>query len=187
MKMRRGFRTEAEEYAAEFRAELGVATDGALCPFRLAALLAVPVVPLSQLNGFGPSARESAEESVFSATTLADGTYKMIVHNDSQHPHRQNSNVMHEIAHILLGHPAHPPLTEDRCRNFNTVFETEAKELGFTLLISKLSALRIVESGITLPQASILYGASRALIEYRIRITDANGWALNRRKKQRLN
>ena len=187
MKVRRGFRTEAEGYASEFRAELGIATDGALCPFRLAALLEVPVVPLSELNGFDCSAGGYAEEEAFSATTVADGTYKMIFHNDGHHPHRQNSNIMHEIAHILLGHPAHPPLTEDRCRNFNTTFETEAKELGFTLLVSKPAALKIVESGITMAQASILYGASRALIEYRIRITDARGWAHNRRQRQRFN
>ena len=105
MKLRRGFRKEAEEYAQEFRAELNIAPDGPLCPFALAAHLAVPIVKLSDLEGLEARFIRGASESGFSATTVAEGTFKTIIHNDTQHPYRQNSNLMHEIAHILLGHP----------------------------------------------------------------------------------
>jgi hypothetical protein len=188
MKLRRGFKREAEAYAEEFRAELNLEADGPLCPFQLAAHLEIPVVALSQLPGLPAEYLRycrTVGQSVFSATTINDGTFKMIVHNDFHHPHRQNSNVTHELAHILLGHPPKPPLIENTCRNFEPMLEREASELGFTLLIPKRAALRIVESGMGTDAASNTYGVSRTLLFYRIRITDAKRWADNRRRKYR--
>ena len=183
MKLRRGFKTEAEQYASEFRAELRLATDGPLCPFQLAAWLEIPVVPLSKLDGFdAANPNYHPGETQFHAATLARGTHKTIFHNDSKHPNRQRSNVMHEIAHILLGHPAHPPLMEDGCRNFDSLLEHEAKELSFALRVSKPAARKIIATHMTLSQASVIYGTSTELIEYRIRITDARGWFVNRAK-----
>jgi Zn-dependent peptidase ImmA (M78 family) len=186
MKLRRGFKKEAEEYAIEYRQELSIATDGALCPFRLAASLEIPVVPLSHLSGFEPSAVDyRVGETEFFAATVHDGTFKMIVHNDTCHPNRQRSDVMHEISHIALGHPPHPPLTEGGCRNFSPALEYEAKELSCALLIPKTAAKRIVSTGMSLREASMIYGASADLIEYRIRITDARRWYQNSRRASR--
>ena len=92
----------------------------------------------------------------------------------------QRSNLMHDVSHIALGYPQHPPLTDDGCPNFDPVLEAEAKELSCTLLIPKPAARKIVAEGLTLAKASIIYGASRDLIEYRIRITDAHVWYRNR-------
>src|SRR5436305_9337672 len=107
MKLRRGFKTEAEAYAEEFRTELSLQIDGALCPFELAKYLDIPVVGLSELPDLPANCLDHCigeGQSEFSAMTVNDGSYRMIVHNESHHPYRQNSNVMHEIAHILLGH-----------------------------------------------------------------------------------
>jgi Zn-dependent peptidase ImmA (M78 family) len=185
MKLRRGFRKESEEYAEEFRTELGIPTDGPLDPFRLAEHLAIPVVALSELSGVDPACLRfflNDGQSMFSATTVVDGTYKMIFHNDAHHPYRRHSNIMHEIAHILLGHVARPPLMDDRCRNFDPTCEAEASELGFTLLISRRAALRIVEARLDIQTSCDHYGVSASLLKYRLRITNANRWADNRRK-----
>ncbi len=185
MKLRRGFKKEAEEYAEEFRRELHIPATGPLCPFRLAEHLEIPVVGLTTLSDLEPSHLKHAVgegQSIFSATTVVDGCYCMIIHNDSHHPFRQNSNVMHEIAHILLGHPPRPPLVGDSCRNFDTTSEREANELGFTLLIPKRAALRVVESRMPIDEACEYYGVSAKLLRYRIDVTDVKRWASNRRK-----
>jgi len=185
MKLRRGFKTEAEEYAEEFRLELSLPVDGALCPFQLATHLEVPVVGVSDLPDLPPfcSAWCFVEgQSEFSATTVNDGSFRMIVHNDSHNPYRQNSNVMHEIAHILLGHPPRPPVAGDGCRHFDPVMEREANELGFALLVPKRAALRIVETRMPTQLACATYGVSHQLLTYRIRITDVRRWAVNRRR-----
>jgi Zn-dependent peptidase ImmA (M78 family) len=186
MRLRWGFKTEAEEYAEEFRTELELAIDGPLCPFRLASHLEIPVLSLSQLPDLPQKQLEYIQgtgQSEFSATTVNEGTYRLIVHNDSHHPYRQNSNVMHEIAHILLGHPPRPPVAGDGCRQFDPVLEKEANELGFALLIPKRAALRIIESRMGMELACATYGVSAQLLRYRISITNAKGWADNRRRK----
>ena len=184
-KLRRGFRKEAEEYAAEFREELGLKIIDPLCCRELAQHLAIPVWELSShpnipdevKNYFRTDGRDD-----FSATTLVDGMRKEIIHNDSHHPNRQNSNVMHELSHILLGHPAKPPMMNDTCRNFDPVLEMEANELGFALLVPKDAALNAVENFAAVPEAAEYYGVSVSLLQYRIRITNAQRWAQNRAK-----
>jgi len=91
---------------------------------------------------------------------------------------------MHELSHIILGHPPKPPLLEDSCRNFDPLMEKEANELGFTLLVPKLAALHAIEGFGHLIAAGRFFGVSQDLLRYRIRITNANGWAKNRARKQ---
>ena len=168
------------------RLELQLPNDDPLDPSRLAAHLAIPVVPLSEVIGLNPRHLRyfrDKGQSEFSATTVVDDDgFKMIAHNDAHKPYRQNSNIMHEIAHIVLGHPPRPPLMEDNCRHFDPVCEGEASELGFTLLVPKRAALRIVETRMEIDTACAAYGVRPSLLEYRIRITNAAGWAANRRR-----
>jgi Zn-dependent peptidase ImmA (M78 family) len=187
MKLRRGFRKEAEEYAEEFRNELALEVDGPLCPFKLAEHLEIPIVPLSKLDDLDESHLDyirHKDTSLFSATTVAEGTFKLVVHNDNHSASRQNSNIMHELSHILLGHPLRPPLAEDGCRNFDRVSETEANQLGFTLLVPRKAALRIIESGMGMMKACQIYGVSNSLLRARINISGVKGWADNRRKNR---
>ena len=100
-KLRRGFRKEAEEYAVEFREELGLKEHEPLDPFRLAERLAIPVCALSKHPAISRETKEYFQgpgNSTFSATTLVDGIYSEIIHNDFQHPNRQHSNITHELA-----------------------------------------------------------------------------------------
>lgn len=182
-KLRRGFRKEAEEYALEFRFELGLGKHAPLSAFELADHLEIPVWRLSKID-------QMPDETIkyysgigsgdLSATTICDGTYREIVYNDSHHPNRQNSSVMHEIAHVLLGHPPKPPMMEDACRHFDPVAENEANQLGFTLLIPKPAALFAYENFSSLSEAATHFGVSRSLMEHRVRITDAIRWSHNR-------
>lgn len=186
MRLRRGFRREAEEYAQEFRAELGLRDYDPLDPRLLAEHLGICVHALSKQPDVPEAVKEHfarGGNSDFSATTLADGTYREIIHNDFQHPNRQNSNIIHEISHILLGHPPRPPMRNDSCMNFDASMEKEASELGFTLLVPKVAALYTVENCRDLQAACRFYGVSLSLLQYRIRITNANGWAINRARR----
>jgi len=187
VKLRRGFRKEADEYAAEFREELGIAKHDPLDPFDLAKHLSVPVHALSQHPTIPSNIKShfaGTGNSRFSALTLVDGTYREIIHNDYQAPTRQRSNIMHELSHIILGHPPKPPQLEDSCRHFDPLMEKEASELGFTLLVPKVAALYAIEGFDDLTAAGRFFGISQDLLRYRIRITNASGWAKNRARKQ---
>ena len=107
VKLRRGFRKEAEEYAAEYREELDLANHDPLDPVGLAEHLLVPVHALSKHPTIPCDIKSHyarVGNSRFSASTLVDGTYREIIHNDYQAPNRQRSNIMHELSHIILGH-----------------------------------------------------------------------------------
>lgn len=180
---RRGFVKEAEEYALEFRRELEFKDNDPLCPFKLADHLEVPVIGLSKHPTIPEEIKKyfaTQGNSKFSATALVDGPKKYIIHNDFQHPNRQTSNIMHELAHIILGHPAKPPMLADGCRNIDARIEKEANDLGFTLLIPKPAALRAVEEFPSVKQAALFFNVSEKLLQYRIRKADAFRWAQNR-------
>lgn len=185
-KLRRGFKKEAEEYALEFRSELSLAPHDPLCPYWLADHLAVPILLLSQIN-FVPEHHierlQTASSGLFSALTIRDGTKSGIVVNDAIAPNRQRSSIMHEIAHIVLGHDAISITGENGCRNYDPIMEREADELGMTLLVPRPAALHAVEQFSAVESASRYYEVSTQLMTYRIRITDARNWAYNRRRK----
>jgi Zn-dependent peptidase ImmA (M78 family) len=185
-RLRRGFRKEAEEYAEDFRRELNLAPHDPLSPLALAELLGVPVFALSTHPTIEPQVKayyRGAGQSEFSATSLPLGSYRQILHNDYQHANRQNSNVMHELSHIILGHPPKPPLLGDSCRNFDPVAEEEANQLGFTLLIPKPAALYAFERFRVRADAAEYYGVSVSLLNHRIQITDVRGWSANRTRR----
>lgn len=184
--LRRGFRKEADEYAVEFRKELGLEEYESLDPFVLARHLDIPVHALSKYPSIPDDTKQYFKEagnSIFSATTLVDGIYNEILHNDFQHPNRQHSNITHELAHIILCHPSRPPLLNGSCRNFDSLLEKEASELGSTLLVPRAAALYAIEGFSELLYAAEYYGVSQQLLRYRIRITNAMEWARNRRKR----
>lgn len=186
MKLRRGFRKEAEEYAQEFRLELQLQGHDPLDPIQLAEHLGIPVYALSQHPTIPTLVKDhfaGSGISDFSATAVADRTYREIIHNDYHHPNRQNSNITHEIAHIVLGHPPKPPMISDSCRNFDPVLENEANELSFALLVPKIAALFAIEHFPDLTSASRFYGVSKKLLVYRVGITNAKGWAANRARR----
>ena len=186
IRLRYGFHKEAEGYAAEFREELGLSPICPIDPFQLATLLAVPIRKLSKDDFIPKDIRDffgGMGSNSFSALTLFDDTRAQILLNDNHQPVRQHSSIMHELAHVLLGHPARPPLSPDGCRHFDRVLEKEADDLGWTILVPKRAALHAVEGFVGLGDAAAHFGVSSALLEYRIRKADARKWSANRAKK----
>jgi len=188
-RFRRGFVKESEEYAADYRFELDLATHEPLPALDLARHLCVPVIALSKHPKISQPVKlyfSGPGNSMFSAATLPDGTYREILHNDFQHPNRQNSNIMHELAHIILGHPPKPPMLENSCRNFDPVAEREANGLAFILLVPKPAALFAFERFSSLQEAALHYGVSVQLLKHRIQVSDVRRWSQNRRKQREV-
>ena len=176
-KLRRGFKTEAEALVKEIRAELGLAKLDRLDPHRLACHLDIPIVGLSDLSEDLPGAQHflSVEREAFSAVTVFDGHRRMIVHNDSHSPARQNSNLTHELSHGLLLHEPAPALDNlTGCRNWNDTNEAEANWLGGVLLVTKDMALVVARGQIARQQARQRFGVSEDMLRWRLDMTGAN-------------
>jgi hypothetical protein len=177
MKLRWGFKTEANDYAREFRTELGLAPHAPLCPWKLAEHLAIPVLPVSGFAGDLPDSHlaylANSGKKAFSAVTVFHGHRRLIVHNDNHHERRQAANIAHELAHGILGHPPTPPLDDLKRRNFDKTIEDEANWLGPALLISEEATLHIVATGMAIQEAVRHYKVSNDLINMRLRVTGA--------------
>lgn len=166
-----GFKARANRIAVRVREKLGLAAHDPLDPARLCALLDIDLIRMSEL-ACDCSAFAGRVQSVFSAVTVPCGHQTAIVHNDAHHPYRQNSNICHELAHCLLGHPCGPPLNAKRERIRDSSVEAEANFLGGALLLTNEGALHVLTQGL-LPIAKERYGISATMLEYRLRISGA--------------
>lgn len=175
MSFRRGFKTEANELAAEVRGELGIGALERLDPRALASCLEIPILPLSELVAGAPQIRHLlvVEPEAFSAATVFSGARRTIVHNDAHAPVRQNSNLAHELAHGLLHHPRVCALDDIGCRNWNQDLEDEAAWLAGVLLVSEGATIAIAQGRWTRSQAALRFAVSQSMIQYRLNATGA--------------
>lgn len=108
IKYRRGFKKWTDEKVVEVRKKLGLYASSPLDALKLCEFLKIPVLTPSQVLGLP---NEQLDElltngsSHWSAVTipLPDSKH-LIIHNPTHSPARQQSNLMHEIAHILCEH-----------------------------------------------------------------------------------
>lgn len=168
-----GFKEEAEERAAAYRSELKLRGDERLDPLRLAAFLEIPVVSLGELRdrwGADPQAVAlflGPARGVFSAATVTDPPYRMVVYNEAQSPRRLANSLAHELAHIILEHePA--PTQSDGLRYWNQDVEQEADWLASVLLVPREGLHRLLEAGYDEPRVAEHFGVSDELVRWRI-------------------
>ena len=176
MKLRRGFKTEANQIATEIRAELGLSHVAPLDPWALSEHLAIEILPLSNMVSEAPSVTHFLNGGInsFSAITIFYGTARLIIHNDRHSRGRQNSNITHELSHALLQHPPMPPLSELGLRNFDQNLEDEANWLAGVLLIPERAALNIARQKLSVDIAAERYGVSTQMVQFRLNVTGAH-------------
>jgi Zn-dependent peptidase ImmA (M78 family) len=153
---RRGFKAEANRIALRIRAQMGLDGFAPIDPAAVCAHFDIRLLELSKVEPNSPFLHPE-NNSAFSAVTVPCGLHTAIVHNDTHHPHRQRSNICHELAHCFLGHKSTPPLTSDGDRTRDGAAEEEANFLAGALLLPNEAAVHLVGSGL-LPQAQCLYG-----------------------------
>lgn len=178
MQLRRGFKTESERRASEWRARLGLRPESPLDPRRIAVELAIPVISMSDLLVHGLKKASLLHLSGpgvedFSAATLGLASKWVIVENETHSVGRRSNSVAHEVAHILLEHPPHPPFANGGARNLHQDLEDEADWLGQTLLVPRPAALAVVRDRLDLEAAATKYGVSQQLMRLRLNVTGA--------------
>jgi hypothetical protein len=177
MSLRRGFKTRANQISVRLRRGQGLPAHAPIDLGVVAARLQIDIVPLSSFALEFPKAVRQLmgiDTAAFSAATLPVGDSKrIIVHNDAHDCRRQRSNISHEIAHVLLGHPFTLPIDASGCRNIDRDIEDEASWLGAAILISNEAALHIVRNALDNESACTMYGVSLPLLRMRINASGA--------------
>ena len=172
----RGFKTRANNIALGLRKQAGLEKTAPLDPRDVFERLSIQIVPLSEFRNICSSAAQAllSHSGGFSALLLPLGQGKRIViHNDSHSPRRQVSNLAHELAHVLLAHPAERVCMGDLGRRADSLVEDEAAFLGGCILVPNEAAYRIAFSGVDSQTAADGYGVSEEMMTYRLRMSGA--------------
>lgn len=173
----RGFKSWCERVALQQRTELSLRPEDPLDPMALAGHLGVAVWTAEQVPGLDPAhlgVLVEKDPDSWSAITLCTGVKDLIIVNPAHGGGRRASDIMHEIAHILIGHdPARVDVTEDGLlilSSYDKQQEEEAKWLSGCLLLPREALLLIRRRKMDPETAARTYGVSDQMLTFRQRV-----------------
>lgn len=178
MAFRRGFKSQCERRADEFRRTLRLRSADPLSALSLAEHLNVVVWSVADVSGLDAQdvdiLSDEAENS-WSALTMRLGTDDLVIYKPVPSLGRRNNVIMHELAHIILGHNlAAACVLEDGSLvpgNFSQDQEDEADWLAGTLLLPRPALLSIRAQRLTDREACDRYLVSGEMLAWRFRMT----------------
>jgi len=158
--------------------------DQRLDPFELAQYANLLVVPVEEIKGLST---ETLEELLgggkdkwsggAASHSLPDGR-RLIILNPTHGKNRHNATLMEEISHVFLGHKPSRLAIENRDRDGNVIardydekIEEEAYSTGAAALVPYGGLKRFIEKGKTSAEIARHYNVSRALVEFRIKVS----------------
>lgn len=178
MAFRRGFKSQCERRSVEFRKRLGLAETDPLDAISLAGELDVSVWSTDDVHDLGDEHLEVLNDETddsWSALTMRIGHRNLIIFKPISSPGRRNSVIMHELAHITLGHHLAPAYVLDdgslAAGNFDQDQEEEADWLAGVLLLPRPALLAIRRMELSDGEAAARYGVSGAMLTWRLRMT----------------
>lgn len=179
----RGFKVECERLVARLRDEMGVHISAPLDMEATASYLEIPVHPLSKLLEVSGRERTCPRMGEIyckvSALTVFDSCHRTIVYNDEHPLPRHRSNMAHEFAHALLGHP---PLASGAGVAAEQLNEKEAAWLGGVLMLTGEQARAVVLGGQNLVSAAAHFQISPEMLRFRLNVTGAAKQVAERRR-----
>lgn len=174
MTLRRGFKAEAEREAARVRKELGLASHDRLDPRDIASHLGVSIVDAAELVDVAELEElERLQAFAFSAATFEIEDRKIIVVSPLRNSGRQNSDIAHELAHVMLKHD----LSEIRdidgmpFRTCKPDEEEEATAFGGTLLLPRPLLLSAARRRASIEQIASQYDVTIEMARFRYNTT----------------
>lgn len=170
--MRRGFKAEAERLADRTRAGMGLSPRDPVRIRDLARHMDVEVIGADQLvERARLEELEMLQPGSFSAATfhLPDGR-TVAVCNPCSDPGRTNSDIAHELAHILLNHDVREiqQLAGYTFLTCDPEQEAEANWLGGCLLLPRPLLLREVYADATAESLAAKYEVSLPMARFRL-------------------
>jgi len=172
--LRRGFKAHAEREAARVRKDLGLASHDRLDPRALAHQMKIAIVDAAELVRLEELEElERLQAFAFSAATFEIEDRKIIVVSPLRDVGRQNSDIAHELAHVMLKHD----LSEIReidgmpFRTCKPDEEEEATAFGGTLLLPRPLLLSAARRKTTIEQIAGQYDVTVEMARFRYNTT----------------
>ena len=175
--LKRGFKAESERLAVEYRNKMSIHACAPLCAFKLAEHLNIPIYSATEFLNLPDEIERLSDESFgWSALTMITGANNRIIINNPYHSQaRQQSDLMHELAHVICDHKQSLSKYDFEIplgmRHFDEVQEEEAICLGATLQITRPGLLWALKRNYTVDQIANHFNSSVDMATYRIRMT----------------
>lgn len=183
---RRGFKTWCEQTAASLRVKKGMPPYAALHARILAEELAVEIMTPDDLHRLRPDdigadcvhRLLNDHSASWSAITIPNKEKPLVIFNPAHSAARQNSDLMHELAHILLAHEPGmtfiDPQSEMALRTHDNLQEQEAAWLSGCLLLPRDALLRMKRMNWTDERVCREYLVSSEMLRYRLNTSGVN-------------
>jgi Zn-dependent peptidase ImmA (M78 family) len=172
--LRRGFHAEAERHAEKIRKDMGKFPAATVAIKDIARQLDIRVVAANELIDIARLHElERIQAFAFSGCTFDINGKKVIVFNPLRLPERTQSDIAHELSHVILGHE----LSEVRIvagvpfRTCQPDQEEEATSLGGTLLLPRPLLLSAVRKGLGEAEIAEHYGVTAEMARFRLNKT----------------
>ena len=190
--MERGFKSRCEQMARSLRVGLGLGPSDPLDPYTLAGYLGVAVWAVTdlELSQKDKTQLVDVDPDSWSAVTVSAYGRDAIIVNPAHRGGRHSSDLMHELAHLLLRHePSTVFLMEGSdfaLRGYNPSAEEEANWLAAALLLPREALVRISSQRTATDNACWDYGVSEQMLRFRMNVTGVNSQFRRRRSVGKL-
>lgn len=180
--MVRGFKTKCENISLELRKVLNLEQNGPLLTEELAKHLGVHLLIPENIPGLSEESLSTLltkEKNSWSAVTISSNGTDLLIYNPTHSKARQSSDIMHELAHILLDHdPGRIFFLMGQIpiglREYDKNQEEEAEWLSGCLLLPRTALISIKNQRISEREACNTYKVSKDLLIYRLNKTGVN-------------
>lgn len=178
--LQRGFKSRAEKIAADYRKKLGVLPHEPFCGFKLAEHLGIRIETPNAVFPEGTNLDDligvPGKDRGWSALTMkTEENQLLIIHNHLHVPARQQSNIMHELAHVLCKHEYPETVANVRLpffmRKYDKQQEDEAECLGSVLQITRDGLVWALKKRMSIEEMATHFNASAAMVNKRINFT----------------
>lgn len=167
-----GFTSKAETIAEAFRTQLEIHPCGQMCAFKLARYLGVSVC---EATDYGISSELLLRLTGWSGLYLINQFgEKIIIHNTNHPLGRQQSTVMHELAHVVCEHPLPTEVLLPELpflRSYQPQHEQEAEYLGATMQMTRKGLVWAMRRNMSISEIAEYYQASHEMVNYRLKIS----------------
>lgn len=176
--LERGFKSWSERCAVSLRRELGIKPSDPLSVQALAGYLEIELLTPKDVPGLPTECLDQLlkkDRDGWSALTILQDRHHTIIYNPRHSVGRQSSDIMHELAHIIMEHePSKLILSPDGSvimRTFDQKQEDEAAWLSGCLLLPRETLLHIRRSGASEHVICQQYRVAPTMLKYRIQKT----------------
>ncbi len=174
-----GFKKWSDDKSIALREEMNLYATQPLDAFDLCRHLKIPLFTPTEIPGMTEEllkeVLENGKKNWSAASIPINDTDSIIVHNPTHSEARQQSNIMHELAHIICEHK----VSEDKIanglsgflRNYDEIQENEAEWFGACLQLPRPALLYCLKNGMSKDDIAIRYNASIEMVRYRINVS----------------